>query len=246
MLLEKKPIDIPTRETAKFIFSHLPVGSKVLEIGCGDGEVAAELSSHGYRVTGLDSEHDRVVKARRRGVRAVVASWPQFDSNPVDAIAFTRSLHHINPLDGAIEKARQLINPTGLLLIEDFAFGETNHAAVHWFLEILRSDEAKSQIEPVKDQFVTDLLAAKDPIRVWQENHNQALHSIAAITEAVSNRFVIEETDSVPYLYRYLIPVLPETPRATMFVDQVFREEARAGKRGEITFMGRRIVARPK
>jgi SAM-dependent methyltransferase len=242
----KKPIDIPTRETAAFILSHLSAESEVLEIGCGDGEVADELSSHGHRVTGLDPEHDRVAKAQQRGVRAVVASWPEFDGSPVDAIAFTRSLHHINPLDGAVEKARELIKPTGLLLIEDFAFDETDHATVRWFVEILRSDEGKSQVEPVEGQLVTDLLATQDPMLVWQESHDQDLHSIDAIADAVSKQFIIEETKSVPYLYRYLIPVLPETVNAATFIEQVFRDEAAAGKRKEITLMGRRIVAKPK
>jgi hypothetical protein len=54
-------------------------------------------------------------------------------------------------------------------------------------------------------------------------------------------QFNILKTQSVPYLYRYLIPVLPETRAAVAFVERVFNEEAQAGK-----FMGRRIVATPK
>jgi hypothetical protein len=50
-------------------------------------------------VTGLDSDPEIVARAKRRGVPAVVGSWPNFASSVCfDAIAFTRSLHHINPL----------------------------------------------------------------------------------------------------------------------------------------------------
>jgi SAM-dependent methyltransferase len=241
-----KPIDIPTRETLNFLSHHLDIAAAILEVGCGDGEVAFELSRKGYRVVGLDSDAERVAKAQKSGVSAVVASWPGFDSSPVDAIAFTRSLHHINPLDGAVEKARELIKPDGLLLIEDFAFGETDDRTVRWFLDILRSDQGKSHVIPVEGQFVADLLSAEDPMKAWHKNHNKALHSISALVSAISKRFVILETKSVPYLYRYLIPVLPETTTAAAFVEEVLNEEARLGEDGGILLMGRRIVATAK
>jgi SAM-dependent methyltransferase len=241
-----KRIDIPTRETLDFLSNHLAIGSAILEVGCGDGEVALELSRKGYRVVGLDSEPQRVAKAQKSGVNAMVASWPEFDSSPVDAIAFTRSLHHINPLDGAVERARELIRPDGLLLIEDFAFGETDDRTVRWFHEILRSDQGTSHVIPVEGQFATKLLSAEEPMKAWHENHDQALHPISALVSAISKRFVIRETNSVPYLYRYLIPVLPETTTAAAFLEEVLHEEARLGEKGEILLMGRRIVATPK
>lgn len=241
-----KPIDVATRETFTFLYSHLSLGSEIIEVGCGDGEVALELVRRGYRVTALDSEKERIGKAQARGVRALVASWPKFNSSPVDAIAFTRSLHHITPLDGAVEKAQKLIKPGGLLLIEDFAFGETDERAVRWLLEILRSDQGKSHVMPVEGQFVTDLLSTKDPVQAWHENHDQALHSIQALVSAISDQFVIRETKSVPYLYRYLIPVLLETTTAAAFVEEVLDEEARLGEEGETALMGRRIVATRK
>ena len=240
----EKPIDIPTRETTRFLLSYLAPGATILEVGCGDGEVAFELASKGYRVTGLDSEFERIAKARLLGVNAKVATWPQFDHELVDAIAFTRSVHHIDPLDKAVEKARELLQPGGLLLIEDFAFGETDERTVRWFLKTLRSDQSKSHVVPVEGAFVTKLLSAENPMKAWHENHNQALHSITAITAAVLEQFEILESGSVPYLYRYLIPVLPETKAAATFVTQVFDEESRA--QDEIMLMGRRIVARPK
>jgi ubiquinone/menaquinone biosynthesis C-methylase UbiE len=238
-----KPVDVATRETFTFLSSHLTSGSKIIEVGCGDGEVALELARHGHDVTALDSEEERVAKALARGVHAVVASWPEFDGSAVDAIAFTRSLHHINPLDEAVKKARELLKPYGHLLIEDFAFGETDKANVEWFVELLQSE--KTAIEPKEDQLIPKLLAASDPMTVWRDSHDQALHSIAMIHEEISKQFVIRETQSVPYLYRYLIPVLPEKGEAAL-VERVFDEEARAGKQGKIQLMGRRIIAAPK
>jgi len=237
-----KPVDVPTRETVAFLASHLHVGAQVLEVGCGKGHVASELSRRGYPVIGLDSNPEVIAQAQQRGARAVVASWPEFDRPPVDAIAFTRSLHHINPLRDAVRRARELIRPTGSLLIEDFAFDEIDAATMHWFLDVLRSERGTVLIRPVEGEFVTDLLGSEDPVAAWHRSRAHELHSIPAMTRAIEESFTVRETQSVPYLYRHLVPVLAETPEAAAFVDTVLREEARLGEQGEIVLIGRRIV----
>jgi ubiquinone/menaquinone biosynthesis C-methylase UbiE len=241
-----KPIDVATRETLTFLCSYLDAGSQIIEVGCGDGEVALELIHQGYEVTALDSEEERIGKAQSRGVPALVARWPEFNGSPVDAIAFTRSLHHINPLDRALKKARELIKSGGVLLIEDFAFGETDERTVRWLFESVRSDQGRSHIMPVEGQFVTELVSAKDPAKAWHESHDRALHSISTLVSAISDQFVIREAKSVPYLYRYFIPVLPETGEARVFVERLLNEETRLGNERSIALMGRRIVATPK
>ena len=238
--------DVPTRETVRFFTSRIPLGAEILEIGCGEGQVAFELLSRGYRLTGLDSDPELVATAQKRGARAFMASWPEFDSAPVDVIAFTRSLHHISPLRAAVGRAQDLIRRTGLLLIEDFAFGEANETTIAWFLEVLNSKRGLTLINPVAGQLVTDLLNSKDSMAVWHRNHDHGLHSMTAISRAVAERFIIRETELVPYLYRYLVPVVAETPEAAAFVDEVLQEEARLGKQGDVVLLGRRIVASPR
>ena len=39
----RKPIDVATRETVEFIRAHSAPGDRVLEVGCGRGEVAHAL-----------------------------------------------------------------------------------------------------------------------------------------------------------------------------------------------------------
>jgi SAM-dependent methyltransferase len=244
--IANRPIDVPTRETLGFLISRLPVGAEVLEVGCGEGQVAWELLQRGYLLTGLDSDAEAVAIAQTRGVRAVLASWPKFDSRvSFDAIAFTRSLHHINPLRQSIVRARELLNPNGFLLIEDFALDEVNEATIAWFVKVLRSTRDKALINPVADQLVTELLSATDVMQTWRDNRAPELHSFTAMNEAIADQFVVREAQSVPYFYRYLIPVLPETSAAASFVDEVFQEETILGNRGEIVLLGRRMVASP-
>jgi SAM-dependent methyltransferase len=239
-----QPVDIATRETLEFVTSHLPRGATILEVGCGDGRVASQLLNCGYRVTGLDSKSDMIVKARTRGVPTVIALWPKFDSKVAfDAIAFTRSLHHITPLSEAIVRARDLLSPAGLLLIEDFAPDEVNEATVHWFVKVLRSEQAKALINLVAGQLATELLSAANVMQTWRQNRGHDLHSFTAMNEAIDGRFLIREDHSVPYFYRYLIPVLPNTRAAASFVDEVFHQEEFLSQRGEIVALGRRIIA---
>ena len=245
-LIAVQPIDVPTRETLMFLTSRIPMRAHVLEIGCGDGRLASELLKRGYGVTGLDSDPDTIAKAQEREVRAIVASWPKFDSSvPFDAIAFTRSLHHINPLGEAIGRARELLNPKGLLLVEDFAFEEANEATIDWFVKVLRSKQGMALINPVADQLVTELLWASDVMKTWYHNRGHDLHEITTIKKAISEQFAVRETQSVPYLYRYLVPVLANTSKATAFVNEVLQQESLAGERGEIVLLGRRVVALP-
>ncbi len=242
-LIAAQPSDVPTRETLKFLESHIPVGATILEVGCGKGEVAWELLKRGYHVSGLDSNPEVIASAQAHGVTAVVASWPKFGSSvSFDAIAFTRSLHHINPLGEAIARARQLLNPGGLLLIEDFALDEVDQATVQWFVKILRSEQGKALINPIADQLATELLSASDVMRTWHRNRAHDLHSFTAMNEAIAAQFVIRESQSVPYFYRYLVPVLATTSQAASFIDEVFQQESVLGERGEIVLLGRRMV----
>jgi SAM-dependent methyltransferase len=246
-LMANRPSDVPTRETLMFLTSRIPNGAEVLEIGCGEGQVACELLRHGYRVTGLDSDPEVIARAQGRGVPAVVGSWPEFGGSvSFDAIAFTRSLHHISPLREAIGRARELLRPRGSLLIEDFAFEEVDETTIDWFVKVLRSKQAMALINLIAGQLVTELLSSTDVMDVWQRNRGHDVHSITTMNEAIAERFVPHETRSVPYLYRYLIPVLAETSKAASFVNEVFQQETLLGERGEVVLLGRRIVASPR
>lgn len=237
-----EPIDVPTRETAEFVAAHVPPRAAILEVGCGAGHVAVELSSRGYQVLGVDSDEDVIARAQARGAPVVQASWPDFRGAPVDAVVFTRSLHHIHPLREAVSQSRAILRPAGTLLVEDFAFDEADPVTITWFLKILGGQAAQALIASIPDAFVTKLLASPDPAAEWHKNHDHELHPVSAMTGAIAEYFTLRDARSAPYLYRYLIPVLPETPEATAFVEEVRQEEARLGERGEITLIGRRLV----
>lgn len=124
-------------ETLKFVRRFVPRGARILEIGCGDGELAAALGA-----VAIDSSPDAVAVARSRGVDARLATWPCSIDGTFDAVLFTRSLHHISPLDEAIARI-----PAPLVLIEDFSFADASPRV----LAISREKEPAHDIHPFAD-----------------------------------------------------------------------------------------------
>src|SRR5688572_27657842 len=115
------PRDVPLRETLLFL-GNSPVSERprVLEVGCGAGELALRLGEAHWDVTGIDIDTAAVAHARSRGVEAIHADLLTFKSDPFDVILITHSLHHISPLDAAVERLVRLLRPGGWLLVEEF------------------------------------------------------------------------------------------------------------------------------
>ncbi len=238
-----RPIDIPTGETADFISANLSAGASLLEIGCGEGHVSVELEKRGFCVKAIDSDQDAVDTACLKGVDAVCGIWPDIDVETVDCVVFTRSLHHIEQLAQAIDRAADVLRENGILVVEDFAFNVTDRQTMLWFLGLLKSDRIGPLIEPKPDEFVTRMLSAEDPFVEWQRDKHHDLHSAAAIRQAIETGFEVTREETAPYFYRYLVPVFPESLTAGSIVYDMLEEEKRLGAKGEIVLVGRRIVA---
>lgn len=240
----EKPIEVPTDATVTFVRSHVPAGAEIIEVGCGAGHVAAQLSRDGYSVVGIDSDPGAVSRARQIGVDAIHACWPNFDCGLVDAVIFTRSLHHLSPLQAAVTKIGKVLKPAGRLLVEDFAFDEAEPSAINWLVDIVGSPKGRGMISRTPDEFVTNLSDADDAERAWREDHDHNLHTASDMALSIEQEFTLCDTQQVPYLYRYLVPVLPETREAATFLQEILAQERLLGARGDISLIGRRWVAK--
>ena len=238
------PIEIPTAATVSFVESHLPSGATILEVGCGAGHVAAQLSKRGFDVIGIDSDKEIVSQARHLNIRIISANWPDIDVDRVDAVVFTRSLHHISPLPEAISKAQNVLKSDGKILVEDFAFHDADLAALEWFLTVLRSRKGRELVSASPNDFVTTLVNASNVLNAWRQDHDHDLHTADEMALAIGAVFNIREIQHTPYLYRYLVDVLPDTREATSFIEEIYSEESRLGKMGAFPLIGRRIVAK--
>jgi ubiquinone/menaquinone biosynthesis C-methylase UbiE len=125
--------------------AELQPGQRVLDIGCGTGNLLLALGrvDPGVEIEGLDPDARALAKAARKAHRAgVAASWrpgyaqdlPHADGS-VDRVFSSLMLHHLHDDDGKdtlLAEVRRVLRPDGLLVLADI----DGHSAVdgHGFL----------------------------------------------------------------------------------------------------------------
>lgn len=241
------PADVQVGETLAFVLRALPNGGsspvRVLEVGCGDGALAQALQSRGHDVVAVDSSSEAVTAARRRGVDARLAVFPDFTETPFEAVMFTRSLHHLHPVHAAVDRAHQLLRPAGLVLVEDFDFEQIHVEAASWLHSVLRSLDARGVLLPSDGKFGRYLLDRGGDAATWAD-HAGGIATLAQMKDALATRFAIESIESAPYLYRYVAAMVTDDAHGGEIVGGVLALEQDAVAKSPGLAIGRRIVAR--
>lgn len=248
--------DLATAHTLGFVRSALGDASvRVLEVGCGGGELAAALAGLGHRVVGVESDSARAAEARRRGAEVVSGSWPAEDlvareRGRFDAVLFTRSLHHMRDLTAALAAAEDVLCPRGVLVIEDFAYDAVVAEDVHWLLAQVAALRAVGVVGEVGEESSSAPWAAAgvDAVRAWRDNHHHELHAWPVIEAAVRERFIDVRAETTAYLFRYLRALLVECATeeacaARVCAASLAAERRRTAETGR-TPVGRRLIAR--
>jgi trans-aconitate methyltransferase len=96
-------------------------GETVLDLGCGTGELAAELQRRGVRVLALDSDPAMVAAARQRlgDDRVLLADGHDFTlPEPVDAVFSNAALHWMPRPAEVIGRVRAALRPGGRFVAE--------------------------------------------------------------------------------------------------------------------------------
>jgi SAM-dependent methyltransferase len=163
-----------------------PAPARVLDAGCGAGALAAQLIAGGYDVTAIDLDPSAALAA---GVPAVRADLVGFEAAPFDAIMMRMSLHHMEPLEGALEAAARLLAPGGSLVVDDFAWERADAALATWFYDAGAIVGGR------------DLVA--DPANEWEREHDH-LATGEDMVAALSARFDLKAVRRMPFLHRYL------------------------------------------
>jgi ubiquinone/menaquinone biosynthesis C-methylase UbiE len=98
---------------------------RVLEIGCGWGELAERIAETGAEVTAIDLSYRMAQLALERGVRALVADGQAlpFDANRFDLVIANAVMYHIPDLDLALTEVGRVLSPDGVFIATTFELG---------------------------------------------------------------------------------------------------------------------------
>src|SRR5215212_5543606 len=120
---------MPTQDVHAFVRASLPPPpARVLEVGAGGGDLAADLAAGGYDVVAIDPAggppHVRQV---------ALHELEEPDGSFAAAVAVT-SLHHVEPLGPSCARLAALLAPAAPLVIDEFDVAAYDEAAARWWL----------------------------------------------------------------------------------------------------------------
>jgi SAM-dependent methyltransferase len=203
-----------------FAREHLPPETepppRLLEVGCGRGELTMALARAGYDVLGIDPAAPEGHLFRRLRLEDLD------EPGPYDGVLAASSLHHIRDLGAALDKIVRLLAPNGVLVVEEFAWDRLDEPTLAWFAEQRRARSGGGE-----ESGLVDALRAE-----WEADH-LGLHGEEALLHGLAERFAEQVFEWTPYLYRLL------GDGATEVLEQALVDS------GEIQALGFRYVGRP-
>lgn len=175
----------------RFLAERLPAApARVLEVGCGRGELTTALAVAGYDVVGIDPAAPDGERFRRLKLEDLGA-----EEGPFDAVVAAFALHHVRDLEAALEKIARLLRPGGVLALDEFGWELLDEPTLDWLYGQLRALAAADGREaPVSPEALRE---------EWESEH-LGVHGSEAMRAALAQGFDELVFERQPYLYRRL------------------------------------------
>jgi SAM-dependent methyltransferase len=109
----------PRRDSFAAVLPTVPNG-RLLDFGCGAGELLREMNARGWRVTGLDFSPAMVRHVREQlGLAAVEGTLPHADlpAGSFEAVVMSQSLEHVHDPLRVLRAAHRLLTPGGKVVV---------------------------------------------------------------------------------------------------------------------------------
>jgi SAM-dependent methyltransferase len=105
-------------------------GERILDLGCGDGQLSEQLAASGAQIQGVDASPQMVAAARTRGIaveQGNAESLP-FADGVFDAVFSNAALHWVRGQDAMLSEVHRVLKPGGRFVAE--MGGHGNIAAI--------------------------------------------------------------------------------------------------------------------
>jgi SAM-dependent methyltransferase len=173
-------------DVAAFVKVQLPpTPARVLEVGCGQGDLARAVARLGYEMVAIDP------RAPDGDIFEPVPLEKFPGSGPFDAVLANRALHHIPDLAGALDKVARLLRPGGRLIVHEHAWERMDEPTARWYLE------HRAPTDPAAPRSVESCLAD------WTADH-AGLHGYPQMRPVFDTRFNERFFAWTQYLYAEL------------------------------------------
>jgi SAM-dependent methyltransferase len=190
------------RRVEEFVLGNIGDSpTRVLEVGCGEGELALALARAGHSVTAIDPQAPEGPIFRRVRIEEFT------DPAQFDHVVAILSLHHVEDLGMAVSNMADLLRAGGTLVVVEFAWDRIDEATAEWALERLPVASLSEKHSWLGRRCQEWARGGRGETRAPAESYfaewasEEGFHSSRRIRDELGRRFVERLFEWVPYLY---------------------------------------------
>ncbi len=181
-------------ELVRWVTGLASPGARVLELGCGDGELVGRLQAAGLDATGVDPHAEP-------GPGIVVARFEDLDAAPFDVLFSSVALHHLHDPAAAATALRRLSRPDAVMAVREFDRTLLDHdPTLRWWFH-QRHALAAVGLRADDHDFPTDFDTFAADWRAKMAEHVHPWSVVAALLADAG--FITDSLSTAPYLFRW-------------------------------------------